>query len=96
MLKYLGLTKDATDSNETLPSWLGVTKKKRVIACAVSIALALAMFFLTRWLLADVQEGSFVKYVPGMFGAFTLLLSIVISERSLVRVKDAPEHHKNE
>lgn len=94
MLKYLGLSNN--DPDDTLPIWQGVGKKKRVLAFFVSIVLASAMFFLTSWLLSDTPKDSFAKYVPGMFAALTLLLSTVISERSLLRTKGKSEQHQHE
>ncbi|WP_440101552.1 hypothetical protein [Glutamicibacter mishrai] len=94
MLKYLGLSSD--DSNGTLPIWQGVDKKKRAFAFLGSFVLAAAMYFLTSWLLSDVQQDSFAKYVPGIFASMTLLLATVISERSLLRAKEKTGHHEDE
>lgn len=94
MLKYLGLCND--DSDSTLPIWQGIDKKKRVLVFIGSVVLAAAMFFLTSWLLSDVPKGTFAKYVPGLFAALTLLLSTVISERSLLRAQKKYGHRENE
>lgn len=94
MLKYLGLSN--SDPDDTLPIWQGVDKKKRALAILVSVALAVVMFLLTSWLLSDVPKDTFAKYVPGMLAALTLLLSTVISERSLLRTKGKPEQHQHD
>ncbi|PRA11001.1 hypothetical protein CQ010_10510 [Arthrobacter sp. MYb211] len=95
MLKFFGLTKDDADDG-TLPIWQGANKKKRVIYFSVSLVLAIAVFFVTSWLLADVQPKDFTKYIPGMFATGLLLFSTVVSERSLLRAKEGPTRNEDE
>lgn len=84
MLKFLGLSAD-TSTETTIPIWQGVRRKHRVIANLVSIALAIAAFFLTRWLLADLPSEGYLPHVPWNAAAAILLLSTLIAERGLIR-----------
>jgi|GEM_PF-4129004 len=84
MLKFLGLSADTSTEN-TIPIWQGVRRKHKVIANLVSIALAIAVLFLTHWLLADFPSEGYLPHVPWNAAAAILLLSTLIAERGLIR-----------
>ena len=63
MLKFLGITSEAP-ADGSIPAWQGVSKKHRGIAFAISLALGLATFLVTRWLLSDLPPEGYLPLVP--------------------------------
>lgn len=87
MLKYLGISNEKT-TDGSIPSWHGVSAKHRILASLTSLALAVVVFFVTRWLLSDVPAEGYLPYVPWNMAALVLLLSTVLLERGLIRNRE--------
>ncbi|MFC9936156.1 hypothetical protein [Glutamicibacter sp. NPDC127525] len=84
MLKFLGITSEAP-ADGSIPAWQGVSKKHRGIAFAISLALGLATFLVTRWLLSDLPPEGYLPLVPWNAAAAILLISTLVAERGLIR-----------
>lgn len=82
MLKYLGIS--AVDDDTSVPAWQGVSKTARALVGAVALAFAVAVFFIFTWLL-DGQLRGFAVYMPWLAATATLLVTVVLGERGLVR-----------
>lgn len=93
MLKFLGLS-NGTPSDKEVPAWNGVEKKHMALSIAISFALAVAVFFITHWLLSEVPAEGYVPYVPWNAAAIVFLLSIVITERGMLRNISRSESNK--
>ena len=88
MLKYLGITSEAP-TDDSIPAWQGVPGKKRLISLAVSLALALITFFVTRWLLSEFPNEGYLPFVPWNAAAAVLLIGSLTAERAMIRNKPA-------
>lgn len=73
--KFFGL--DGTDSRAAEPT---PDLPRRLLPLALSCVLALAVFFLFRWLLEDA--GGFAVYVPYLAACSTLLTSALLLANS--------------
>lgn len=87
MLKYLGIS-NGKMADGSIPAWHGVSAKHRALALLASWALAVIVFFATRWLLADFPAVGYLPNIPWNMAALALLLATVLLERGLLRNRE--------
>lgn len=86
----------ASGCSMPVPLWQAVGRKAKVGSLLLTLALAVAVFAMMRWLWEDTSGDA--AYLAGAAAAATLLLTSVLAERSLLRggrgCKHAPTKYR--